>query len=144
MVRVDRYLNHLTLSTGHNRRSPRSEVADGVVPTVSDMIAKALAGQTEVVPGVWMRAMASDGALHATVYAGADPLVSFAVAPTTRSSRSAWDGLGQAAKGEPPEAPWCGVTLHPEIVRHPEHTMMLGDFERCVAWTWIDGERAAG
>jgi hypothetical protein len=49
--------------------------------------------------------------------------------------------------GEAPTEPWMGIILHGALLMEcvgptaPVH--WLGDFERCLAWAWIDGVLAA-
>ena len=37
-----------------------------------------------------------------------------------------------------PEPPWCAVEIHPALALYPAAAEWLGDFERCVAWAWVD------
>lgn len=45
-------MQHITLTTGHVRESPRAEVAAATVPVVRDLLRCALAGERVPIPGV--------------------------------------------------------------------------------------------
>lgn len=42
------------------------------------------------------------------------------------------------AEVECPGEPWCAVRLEPGIALYPETAHWLGDFERCLAWAWLE------
>lgn len=154
MTRHDRYLQHITLDTGHVARSPRSGVDDAIVTLVRQMIDEALAGLSpEVQPGYTIKAASEGGSLMVSVYAGADnPICTIGVALDTAQSDTLWPLLrdleGLATIGadpslrppkHPPDPPWCAVRLNPGLIEVRDATLWLGDFERCVAWAWIEG-----
>ena len=49
------YLKHVTLLTGHSRRSPRSEVADEVIERLAPVLSEALTGgeYVEILSSGW-------------------------------------------------------------------------------------------
>lgn len=144
----ERWLHHLTLTTGHVRRSPRSEVADDVVEMLRPLLARAVDGDTVAVPGstplcVLRARRVTGGALLAVVaLAGGGPLISLAVSGRSRSSSVAWAEITAVADimrhDSPPPTPWCGVVLHPAIAQLGMAAGWLGDLERCIAWTWLE------
>jgi len=142
------YITHLTLSSGNSRRSPRAEVGDDTLQMLVPWLRKAVAAGTRQplpVEGLDLYsvlALVQDGALVATVYAGADaPLVTIGVAQRSRQGSALWDSMlttFAAAPGlERPAEPWCAVALHAALLAHPDAGEWLGDFERCLAWAWI-------
>lgn len=144
------YIHHVTLTTGHVRRSVREEVAPETWRPVSDLLAAALRADTPI-PGVspacTFRASASTRCLVATVSVrNSRPLVIIGVAAHSRCGASLWrrlhqgGGLATRAEDVPPE-PWCAARLEAGIALHPEHAHWLGDFERCLAWVWIERDR---
>lgn len=159
------YLHHVTLATGHSRRSPRSDVSPEVVDVVASWLDRALlpdAPSTQAPVPLPVADLAqfsahvftTAGGLVVTIY-GPDiltlpprtptpiPLVTFGVARRSRGAAKLWGDLisaAQAAHSMPPMpgAPWLAVVLHPSLIAFPDASHWLGDFERCVAWAWID------
>ncbi len=98
-------------------------------------------------PGVW--------ALMATVFRGPDPVVTIGVATDDDSAAVLWEMLtdlrdrlpgapgigGEVPRMRPDETPWCVVVLA-NVTR--EESSWLGDFERCLAWAWIEHVRSQG
>ena len=74
------------------------------------------------------------------------PLVMIAVAGHSRCGAAVWGNLSamaahlglptQASRVQPP-APWCAALLLPGIADDPQAAEWLGDFERCLAWSWV-------
>lgn len=145
------YLNHITLSTGHTRRSPRAEVTDDTIKALQPWLQAALDHQDDYpLPGPLgardgfvMSASIKDGALICGVgHMQTGPLVTFGVAARSRQSGELWAWLcaqyGSADALTAPKAPWCAVALHPSYLRQAGASAWIGDFERCVAWTWLE------
>ncbi|MER2518583.1 MAG: hypothetical protein ABTR92_19665 [Candidatus Accumulibacter phosphatis] len=142
------YINHLTLSTGHTRRSPRAEVGDDTLAWLVPWLREAVAlGTPQPLPVAdlaryTLLAMVEDGALLATLYAGIDaPLVTIGVAQRSRQGACLWEKMIAAFDAAPglerPAEPWCAVALHAGILDDPGAGEWPGDFERCLAWAWI-------
>lgn len=147
---AERYLSHLTLDTGHVRRAPRKDLDEAVMTIVRQSIDEALHGLAPVIrPGYTLSAMQQRGALLATVMTEQSaPICTIAVAGDARQGDGLWAVLkdpapgGAVAVGEPPAPPWCAVRLHPDLESHLDAIVWLGDFERYLAWAWIDGRSA--
>lgn len=150
-----RYVEHITLATGHTRRSPRSEVADEVVTALACSLRAAIAGAQVPVPYVTPRctltATGEGRCLVATVWGGGDdrgrpvPLVTIGVATHARCGGQVWRLLHDHALLPPrtdrdrqPPAPWCAARLEPGVALHREVDDWIGDYERCLAWAWIE------
>lgn len=91
-----RYIEHVTLTTGHSRRSPRGEVSAAAPAAMRELIDRMQAAPESAVPapgcpGYSIGGRGDGRCLVATVWA---------------------DG--------PPSEVW------------------IGDFERCLAWAWLD------
>lgn len=144
------YLNHITLSTGHTRRSPRAEVSqdtikmlrpwlDACIKYIDDYPLPGTLGSNH---GFVMSASVFHGGLicHAG-HMQNGPLVTFGVAERSRQSGELWSWLcaqyGSAQALQAPGTPWCAVALHPAYMRQHGVSAWIGDFERCVAWTWL-------
>lgn len=141
------YINHITLSTGHNRKSPQSEVAAGTIAWLHPWLDKLLANSAPMplpetsLSGYSATAHIEQGGLVMTVFAGAEALVTFAVAGRSRQAGPLWAYMiaqhGAAPGLAAPAAPWLAVALRSGLTVHREAAEWLGDFERCVAWTFL-------
>lgn len=141
------YINHITLSTGHNRRSPKHEVGAVTIAWLRPWLDKLLAGGVPLpLPEPSLAAYSASahieqGGLVMTVFAGADALVTFAVAARSRQSDPLWAYMtaqhGAAPGLAAPAVPWLAVALRPGLVAHSAAIEWVGDFERCVAWAWL-------
>lgn len=156
----DRYIRHITLTTGHSRDSYRSEVSDAAVAVCRDLIARITAGavaEPVQIPGVgeyYLSGRASGRCLLATVWSGRHapslhdpavpaPLCTIGIASHSRCGASLWQMLHQHGETPvvtdpnrcPPE-PWVAVALDAGIIEHQATAHWLGDFERCLAWAW--------
>lgn len=144
------YINHITLSTGHARRSPRAEVAEDTIRMLTHWLAKALAHDGAYpLPGPlgaegYKAALSVEhGTLLCTLSVNPlQPLLTFGVAARSRQSGELWAMMcaqyGSADALTAPGTPWCAVALHPAIASRPDVADWAGDFERCVAWAWIE------
>lgn len=152
-----RYLIHITLDTGHSRRSPRGEVDDAAIAAVQDGLTRALArpGAEVAVPGMdgWAYSATAQGrALIVTVWRRIAelkaPVVTFGVAAHSRAGAGLWRVLHQPRGGiatpyatspdrVPPE-PWVAARMEAGVALvDPEALTWIADFERVVGWAWI-------
>ena len=155
---MTRYINHLTLTTGHCRRSPRSEVTDETLALMRPWLSAAIATTEPISLPVDELSHFSAVAIHevglvVTLYGPIGPhipgkphkgdkapIVTFGVAERSRESAVLFAKLekhfGRCAVSRP-EVPWCAVALHDNLAAFTEALDWIGDFERCVAWAWI-------
>ena len=159
------YLQHVTVTTGHSRHSLRAECGTEVLALLGPWISHALLpDEPNKAPPVPLpvpelaaysaHVFTTAGGLLVTVY-GPDivtvppalpepiPLVTFAVARKPRHAAKLWSLLlrrGVVAPPPPvmPGTPWVATVLHPTLAAFPDSVDWLGDFTRCVAWTWIE------
>lgn len=154
------YIQHLTLTTGHLRRSPRSEVDGETLARIGPWLAAAV-DDSRAMPlpvselaDYTALAKVFDGSLLVTIsgppptagpMAGrAPPLVTLGVAQRSRHGAALWPLLTgptmPAVKPglKRPGEPWCAVALHPTIMMYPGAMEWIGDLERCIAWAWIE------
>ncbi|OLP04627.1 hypothetical protein [Rhodoferax antarcticus] len=145
------YINHVTLSTGHTARTSRADVTDETIKTLSPWLDAALAHKDDYpLPGTLgardgyvMSASLMHGGLVCHVgQLESGPLVSFAVAKRSRQSGELWAWMcaqyGSRAGLTAPGTPWCAVALRPSFALQHGSSAWIGDFERCVAWTWLE------
>ena len=145
------YLHHITLSTGHTRRSPRAEVSDDTIKALQPWLQAAiehkhsypLPGPLGALDGFAAQVSVDHGALLCTLSKHASgPLITFGVAAKSRQSGELWAMMcaqfGAADALVAPGTPWCAVALHPAFMAQVGMSEWAGDFERCTAWAWIE------
>lgn len=140
------YIWHVTLNTGHGRRSPRSEVDAGALRLVADHLERAIEADSPLPgnTGCQLMATASGPWLIATVMSGDAPLVTIGVAPRSRGAGRLWAMLHDSRidlmtnPADVPRPPWCAARLEPGLAAYPDTAGWLGDYERLIAWAWLD------
>ena len=138
-------------SGGDMREFPIGEVPGAVLDLLRPLVAGARAGTEFSVPGFdgWRCSLvesAGGSALFGHIgRTDGPPLAYVAVGRNDDpESAEAWAwcsrrGLGDALDSRrPPSAPWLVSTLSFHAVGEMEAIRWLGDFERCVAWAWIE------
>ncbi|QIG80090.1 hypothetical protein [Stakelama tenebrarum] len=144
------YLNHLTLNTGHLRRSYRSEVNPSALAHTRDLLADAIEAGGDIAMPVdryrlHVEPFGSRRAALCTVSRAAAPIMSMGVA--ARPARALWGQLIamrhrlqlDGPELAEPDAPWCAALLLPPSDDDHGAMAWLGDLERCAAWAWIEG-----
>lgn len=139
-------LAHLTLSTGHLRHSPRSEVSEDAIRAAREMIGGAtLRGWTvRVLPGIPRGAavydLLHDGRRVVACYLGIEP----------GPAAEMWAQMQRTFARLPmppadqPRTPWLAVMLVPDpaVMADPvaffDILLEAGDLERVVAWALIE------
>ncbi len=143
-----RYIHHVTLLTGDTRQSWRHEVDPDVMPVASGMLDRALAGERAAIAGLEgyeITAAAAGGCCLVTAWRGAAPLVTFGISVRSRCGadlwrrlhEDPWTPLATDAQQRPP-VPWCAALLQPGIVPALGDAYWLADFERVLAWAFLD------
>lgn len=147
-------LEHITITTGNSRISSRDEVDPDAFPILSNLIRDAASGKMPKIPGnvgkYHLSATVEGNAVIATVWSlnrgRRVPVVTFGVATDAESGAPLWRILHNnphfpiPSVTDPnviPKAPWCAVRLEIGLMDCFDATLWLGDFERCVAWTWV-------
>lgn len=145
-----KFIEHVTLSTGHVRRSPRSEVADEIVGMLVPHI-EAIKGGAKVAlfedEPYQINGVISGQWAAITLWREDAPLLTVGVCWHSRSSRKVWQRLHVNYEGpylatdpkNPPPIPWCAARIEKAgfLLGLPE---WAGDFERCMAWALIEGK----
>lgn len=140
------YLTHATASTGHSRRSYRSEVADDVVAAVKSWLPDLMAGRPRGVLGdrYAVRREWSNGKSIGFVVGRLDdqmrPVDIARIAVCRHSKRAApsWQFVG--GKGAPPRVPFVAADLLTDNIEAADLMALpvIEDFERCLAWAWLE------
>lgn len=140
------YINHFTIDSGHNRRSPGTEVGQDTIAMLTPWLGRCIKScQVEPLPvpdlaRFGAQAKIIGGGLVMTVFADMTaPLVTFGVATRSRQSEEVWAAIAEGAPGNPPPTPWVSVKLHKAVAAPMSNGLAwLGDFERCIAWAWVN------
>ena len=149
---IQRYLWHVTLLTGHVRRSWRNEISEGALEVSEGMLGAVVAGGQDVpitgIYGYYLSGEASEDTLTLTVVSAklGEPILTIGVA--REGGQGLWRQLVETAQlpvqssvHRCPPAPWVAARLEPAISElsdnEPDVIGMLGDLERCLGWAWI-------
>lgn len=140
---------HLTLTTGHMRESPRSEVSDATIAALTPLLATGQHALPGVV-GYGLRVTIERGALVATVLHAARvhdhryaiPMATVGAAADSEALEALRQLYGDAM-AQVTSAPACVVELHDTLALYPHAAEWLGDLERCLAWAWVEHRRGA-
>lgn len=150
---MDRYLHHVTLTTGHVRRSWRHEIDPAIMPVVAALVASAREETGALIPHLEpaCRLYIEDTARCALCSVRIDddvPILTMVVANHARCGSQLWELLHNTATtpvatriSERPPEPWCAVRIEAAAAMFPPPHMLLptlADMERCVAWAWLD------
>ena len=149
----------LITADGHAAAMPRMTSDEPVIAAVAGHLNRAVTAGRDPIPPLPGHAalMTAEGPdLLVTVYLdhadGPVPLVSFGIAtlPSANAARL-WGIVGGA--GEPPPTPWCAAKPEigvqeigaREIGAHDPGAVLprIADYQRCLAWAWIDRVRGA-
>lgn len=145
-------MQHITLTSGDVRWSPREEVDDGLMRLLVDHLSAGLhATRTAPAPiprmdGYAMHGttdgnvlMASISQWHAEAWM---PILTIAAVPADAPVQRIAGLLthaGDAPRELPRPGPWCLVRLYDTAALvPPEDLLWMGDYERCLAWAWLE------
>lgn len=146
-----RVLLHLTLNTGHCRRSPRSEVSDPAIRALAPLIESGR-GPLPINTSYICTIARTEGMASFDLSGFSGPVIVGVVSAREERAREAWNlalefyakhfrGFPRATM--PPRAPWLAVALLPglraERANEREDERWMADFERCLAWALIEG-----
>lgn len=152
-MRRAKYLYHVTTTTGHSRRSWRDEIGDDIIARLRTLVAQSREPGGAIIPAVQ-----PSGCRLTMVYESqrccalaihdpdGAPLVTMGVATHARCGAALWrrmhdQGVHLISREARPQTPWCAVTLHTGALLYlPPSNLLpaLADFERSVAWAWIE------
>ncbi len=142
---VDRrpHIWHVNLQTNKSYRSHRTDVTDAAVETLRPLVAADGEFDIPNIPGRKLWVTRSGKLLLATVQAE-NPICTIAVAAQTVGADKLWQMLHEniklATRADylPSDNPWSAVRTEVGLADHPDDIEWLTDFERCLAWTWIE------
>lgn len=138
------YLYHVTVTSGHARKSYRSEISPDALAVCAELIHQIRERPLTPIPMPGPAGYEIVGSLDgpcglAQVFAVGkeQPLVTMGIASRERCGIDPWKLLG--GKGPQPRAPWLAVKVEVGII-DDSAMHWLGDFERCLGWAFIDAQ----
>ena len=163
---------HITLDTGHVRQTPRSEVSERGLRDARTFVERALRRGdkgTAFFCDLFLTASVEGNSLMVTAWRRSEllrgslvPILTFGVAPDQDNAALLWQHLHDYAVRGPmedlktdrdavPDAPWVAARLDIGVVddqgditeQMNEAVAVLADFERCVAWAWLEDKLQA-
>ncbi|EGY52863.1 hypothetical protein [Neisseria shayeganii] len=145
------HIHHITINTGHSHRSERGEVSDATIKIMQQWLADMLAGRPRAMTNtgnVACRVGRHNGKMIEFVvsigHAEQADALRFVVCRHSKAKAEAWALAGGA--GNPPQTPFLAANLlMPELEMMQrgasfDDIMMLADFERCLAWAWLESK----
>ncbi len=133
-----RTLCHYTITSGHSRQSPRSEVRDDVIAELAPLLCPGNHPMPAPAGGYRLRVTIDGSTMAATVTTGSGiPLATTIVCVDQAGLDAALRATGMIPATEI-SLPCALVEIHPTLALDPDASGWLGDFERCIAWAWIE------
>ncbi len=150
-----RDLLHYTLNSGDTRVSPRSEVSDQAMQCLRTIVDQG--GEIPGTSGMTLTVTRYSAGAMFMIWHGL-PIINAALACTDEAERELWPALFSTYRdifGDPPQLgnqpaarpdrlPWLGIIMLPPLFEPTPAAMMalsiLGDLERCIAWTYYESE----
>jgi hypothetical protein len=140
------FLTHATVDTGHSKRSYRNEVSDGVIGEIKTWLPDLFAGKLRGViddyyavrcdwhnsKSVGFTVSRMNAEMQAT------EIVKFCVCRHSKRAKPSWEFVG--GKGNPPPVPFVAATFFPNNLNVDDLASIsaIADFERCLAWAWME------
>lgn len=149
-----KFIRHITLTTGHVRDSFAGEVSPAAVDVCKDLIRQMNACKRPRIPG--FESFSVSGVSHgrcfvATVWSGNEPIVTIGIATHSRCGAEVWRALHKSTTmpcatnvDSCPSEPWCAARLEPLFLWYPDAMQWVGDFERCLAWAFVEIQNNMG
>jgi hypothetical protein len=133
---------HVTLQTGHTSRSYRQDVSDATIARLRPLVGTD--GAYEI-PGVSARRLqvTRTGRLLLATVQAETPICTLAIADRSVGADRLWEMIHESTRtatspARPPPAPWCAARLEPGFASCQGDAAWLADFQRCLAWTFLE------
>jgi hypothetical protein len=133
---------HVTLQTGQSNRSYRQDVSDATIAALRPLVRAD--GQYDI-PKIEGRKLwvTRTGRLILATIVAESPICTLAIADRSVGAEKLWQMIHEKAKAvtdpaRPPPAPWCAMRLEPGLAACRDDATWLADFQRCLAWTFLE------
>lgn len=152
---ADRWIEHVTLTSGHSRRSLATEISPQALAVARSVIRHLPDDPAASIPlpGPLNRYRIGGPrhgkciTLHICPADAPEPVVSMAIAAHSICGSQAWRELHRYCdewrlpyRTDPescPSEPWVAALLDTAAPEHEEALPIIADFERCLAWAWL-------
>ncbi|MDO5621894.1 MAG: hypothetical protein Q4G24_10535 [Paracoccus sp. (in: a-proteobacteria)] len=144
-----RYLNHITMTTGHLMQQHRRDADADAIARVSAMLDSALiGGRPEVLDGTILKATHFGPHLLATLCLGVAPIITTGVAKRPRAARRFWGDLITTATvpvtvtaDDMPAPPWIADRIEAGAMHRPDILQWTGSWAAVLGWAWMEYAR---
>ena len=134
-------IEHITITTGATRMSPRSEVA----PTIIARLRHAIRIRTPLYGWTIVREASAEGTHVYRLEHGGAAVARCWLCTSAAASDATWEAAAAHVADErvvlhrPRGTPWLAAALLPGALQvSPDVLMQAGDLERCVAWALLE------
>lgn len=143
---AEKYIYHITTTTGHARKSPRSEISADTIALLRPWVEDMIKGESRGIADTYYscRAGKHSGKMiefiisrSSSDFKQAD-LIRFVVCSHSRKKNVAWALVGGVNNA--PEAPFCAVQILTDNMTTEDmsYIPMFADFECHIAWAWLE------
>lgn len=136
-----KYINHITLTSGHMRKTYPHEIDKRIYFRMNRLVKESLEGKKpEIFPGYYLRATRVENSAVATIHSQRDDIPVLTTACTDEYA-DLWKYMHDTATtpvttkvSDPPPYPYIADRLELGAVLHPDALRWTGDFARCFGW----------
>lgn len=142
------YINHITLNSGHTRKSYPSEVSKELYFILQRIYKDIFSGGAELFDGYTIKGTWEDGVgvIYTVFDPQGNPVVTSGVSKYRRSEL--WTALHtssmtllKTSEKFPPKSPWIADRIEFGAMDNVEALGWTADFSRCIAWMCLAPEK---
>ena len=138
---AEKYIYHITTTTGHARKSPRSEISADTIALLRPWVEDMIKGESRGIADTYYSCRAGKHSGKISRSSGdfkQTDLVRFVVCSHSRKKNVAWALVGGVNNA--PEAPFCAVQILTDNMTTEDmsYIPMFADFECDIAWAWLE------
>lgn len=140
-------LNHITINTGNNRETPKSEVPQHIIDTLLPWVEEMLNGNIKAIfedKYVCRISNILHNSICEFIISKIDDMfkttdiIRFVVCDDNKYKELAWEMI--EGKGNPIDVPFCAVELIQKNINASDFLQLplLANFESTIAWAWLE------
>ena len=143
---TEKYIYHITTTTGHARKSPRSEISADTTALLRPWVEDMIKGESRSIADTYYscRAGKHSGKMIEFIISRSSgefkqtDLIRFVVCSHSRKKNVAWALVGGISNA--PEAPFCAVQIMMDNMTKEDmsYIPMFTDLECNIAWAWLE------